>query len=306
MLITRSIVAYPELLLVIVSAAVGLIFGRPLRWVGDHQGINVLLAVLVLATAVTVSTDALSRLSASWRQLAVTLGIGVLVLPAVSWLASRVVAAGSLRNGIMVVGIAPCEIASVATTGLAGGDAALAAAVLIGSTVLSVALAGPILSLEAGHANVHPVHILVNLAIVVALPLAAGLALRARVGITEHWESVATWTATGALGGLVALVAAQVHLDTAYIAVLVAIVIIVATSAAIGLALGRTTSSERATSLLLTISMRDFAIAAGLAATAFGPSAAAPLGLYGVVVIVWGTAVAGYLRARRARSRPAP
>ena len=203
MLTTRSIVAYPDLLLVIASAAVGLTFGRPLRWVGDHQGINVLLAVLVLATAVTVSTDALSRLSASWRQLAVTLGIGVLVLPAVSWLASRVVAAGSLRNGIMVVGIAPCEIASVATTGLAGGDAALAAAVLIGSTVLSVALAGPVLSLEAGHANVHPVHILVNLAIVVALPLATGLALRAWVGITEHWESAATWTATGALGGLV-------------------------------------------------------------------------------------------------------
>ena len=33
------------------------------------------------------------------------------------------------------------------------------------------------------------------------------------------------------------------------------------------------------------------------------PRAAAPLGLYGVVVIVWGTAVAGGLRARPS---PAP
>ena len=44
--------------------------------------------------------------------------------------------------------------------------------------------------------------------------------------------------------------------------------------------------------------MRDFAIAAALAAAAFGPQAAAPLGLYGVAVLIWGTAAAGALRAR--------
>ena len=42
--------------------------------------------------------------------------------------------------------------------------------------------------------------------------------------------------------------------------------------------------------------MRDFAIAAGLAATAFGPAAAAPLGLYGVLVLIWGSAVVGSQR----------
>lgn len=34
--------------------------------------------------------------------------------------------------------------------------------------------------------------------------------------------------------------------------------------------------------------MRDFAIAADLAVAAFGPAAAAPLGLYGILVLVWG------------------
>ena len=42
--------------------------------------------------------------------------------------------------------------------------------------------------------------------------------------------------------------------------------------------------------------LRDFAIAAGIASAAFGAAAAAPLGLYGIVVLVWGTAVAGRLR----------
>jgi hypothetical protein len=45
--------------------------------------------------------------------------------------------------------------------------------------------------------------------------------------------------------------------------------------------------------------MRDFAIAAAIAAAAFGPAAAAPLGLYGILVLAWGTATAGVLRRRR-------
>lgn len=300
--VAKTVRAYPELLLVILAAAVGLAIGRPLRWVGNHQGINILLAVLVFATALTVSTDSLRRLSSSWRQLAAALALGVTVLPALSWAASHLVAAGSLRDGIMVIGIAPCEIASVATTALAGGEAALAAAVLIGSTALSVAFAGIILSLEVNHVHVQPVYILINLMIVVALPLAAGLVLGARSHLSEQQEAGANMTATGALAGLVALVASQVHLGAAYLGVLGAVVIIVAASALVGSALGRTTTPAQSTSLLLTISMRDFAIAAGLATAAFGPSAAAPLGLYGVVVIIWGTAVAGRLRSRRNRA----
>jgi predicted Na+-dependent transporter len=50
--------------------------------------------------------------------------------------------------------------------------------------------------------------------------------------------------------------------------------------------------------ILLTTSMRDFAIAAALAAAAFGPSAAAPLGVYGMAVLIWGTGSAGFMRAR--------
>jgi hypothetical protein len=55
--------------------------------------------------------------------------------------------------------------------------------------------------------------------------------------------------------------------------------------------------------MLLTTSMRDFAIVAGLAAVSFGPAAAAQLGLYGILVLVWGTAAAGFLRERPDRRR---
>jgi len=126
--------------------------------------------------------------------------------------------------------------------------------------------------------------VIVNLAVVVALPLAAGIALRCLVPVTARFlaaggaQRAAAWTAVATVAALVALVAAEVRLSAAYGAVAVA--------------------------LLLTTSMRDFAVAAALAAAAFGPRAAAPLGLYGVAVLVWGTAAAGFLRGRVARVGP--
>ena len=77
---------------------------------------------------------------------ALALLAGIVVLPALAWLVSRIVAEGPLRSGVLTIGLAPCEIASVATVAMAGGQSAVAAVMLIGSTILSVALAGPILT----------------------------------------------------------------------------------------------------------------------------------------------------------------
>jgi arsenite transporter len=311
----RSIAAgYPELIAVLAAAVLGLTVQRPLAWLAGHQGINVLLAILVFATAVTIDPAALRRLVSAWRSLVVALVVGITVLPALSWAVSRIVAAGSLRDGVLVVGLAPCEIASVATTAMAGGEAAVSAGVLIGSTVAAVALAGPILTLEAGRAGLSPGGIISNLALVVALPLAVGLAARAcaeapsrllaatRVLSTPRAERVASGTALAAVAALVALIAPEIRLSTAYLAVAAALVLFLLGSALVGRFLGARAARPTATALLLTTSMRDFAIAAGLAAAAFGPAAAAPLGLYGVAVLVWGTAVAGTLRQRTARA----
>jgi predicted Na+-dependent transporter len=330
----RSIAAgYPELIAVLAAAILGLTVQRPLAWLAGHQGINILLAILVFATAVTIDPAALGRLVSAWRSLVVALIVGITVLPALSWAVSRIVTAGSLRDGVLVVGLAPCEIASVATTAMAGGEAAVSAGVLIGSTVAAVALAGPILTLEAGRAGVSPGGIISNLALVVALPLALGLAARAcaevparsraqapardvrdrslsrllagaRVLSTPRAERVASRTALAAVAALVALIAAEIRLSAAYLAVAAALLLFLIGSALVGRALGARAARPTATALLLTTSMRDFAIAAGLAAAAFGPAAAAPLGLYGVAVLVWGTAVAGALRQRAARAEP--
>jgi BASS family bile acid:Na+ symporter len=307
----KRLAAYPELAAVLAAAAAGLLVQRPLAWLAAHQGINALLIVLVFATAVTIDPRALRRLTAAWRRILAAVLAGITVLPALSWAVAHLVPAGPLRDGVLVTGLAPCEIASVATTALAGGEAAVAAGVLIGSTLATVILAAPVLTLEAGHAGFSPAGVIGNLAVVVALPLAAGLALRswpgpaARALATGRAETAAARTALAVVAALVALVAAEVHLTAGYAAVAAALALFLAASAVVGRALGARSGRPTGSALLLTTSMRDFAIAAALATAAFGPQAAAPLGLYGVAVLIWGTAAAGTLRAR-ATSGPQP
>jgi BASS family bile acid:Na+ symporter len=300
----RLVAAYPELAAVLAAVTLGLCWQRPLAWLTARQGINALLIVLVLATAVTIDPGALRRLARSWRDVAVAVLAGITVLPALSWAVAQLVPAGPLRDGVLVTGLAPCEIASVATTALAGGEAAVAAGVLIGSTLATVALAALVLSLAAGHASFSPAGVIANLAVVVALPLAAGIILRcfipatARLLAADRAQRAAGWTAVAAVAALVALVAAEVRLSAAYGAVAAALALFLAGSAFVGRLLGARSTRPVGAALLLTTSMRDFAIAAALAAAAFGPVAAAPLGLYGVAVLIWGTAAAGFLRAR--------
>jgi predicted Na+-dependent transporter len=303
MRLRRLVAGFPELTAVLVAAVIGLTVQPPLAWLTARQGINVLLAILVFATAVTIEPAALRRLAAAWRPLLAALAVGISVLPALSWAVSLVVPAGPLRDGVMTAGLAPCEIASVATTAMAGGEAALAAGVLIGSTVIAIFAAGPILTLEAGHAGVRPADIGTTLALVVGLPLAAGIALRARArphgaALPARVEQAAALCALAAVAALVALIAAEVRLSARYLPAVLALLLFLAGSALAGRLLGARVRGPSATALLLTTSMRDFAIAAGLAAAAFGPAAAAPLGLYGILVLAWGTAVAGILRRR--------
>lgn len=298
--------ANPELIAVAGAAVVGLCVRRPVAWLAGHDGINALLVILVLATALTIDPTALRRLATAWPRVFAGVLAGVTVLPALSWAAAQLVPVGPLRDGVLVTGLAPCEIASVATTALASGETVVAAGVLIGSTLASVVLAAPILTLEVGHVDFSSSGVIENLAVVVALPLAAGIAARSTPGplgralAARRAQTAANRVAFTAVAALVALVAAEVHLTAGYAMVAAALTLFLAASAVLGRLLGVRSARPTGSALLLTTSMRDFAIAAALATATFGPPAAAPLGLYGVVVLIWGTAVAGVLRNRAA------
>ena len=294
---------YRELWIVLVAAAVAIVVPGPGRWLADHHGVDVALAALVLVTALAVPPGAAAALTRDRTRLLVALGLAAVVLPALGWVASRLVADQVLRRGVLALGVAPAEVASVATVGVAGGDTAAASGLLIGSTLLTVVLAGPVLGLVGGSASVDVGSVLVNLVLVIAAPLVVGLAVRNRLGRSPARERVETVGPVALVAVLVFLVASEVTFTRAYVGVVGALVVFLVGSTALGWALGRGADGPLATATVLTTGMRDFAIAAGIATAAFGAASAGPLGIYGVLVIPWGLAIAG---ARRRSNQAGP
>jgi predicted Na+-dependent transporter len=282
---------------VIVAAASGIAAPAPARRLASHHGIDVVLAVLVLASALTIPPGALAGLRPLGRRMLLVLGATTLVLPVLALLLSRFVTNPDLRDGVLAVGVAPAEVASLAVASIAGGEVALAAALLVASTLVSVLVAGPVLSLLAG-AEVSPTGVLGTLVVVVALPLVLGLVLRRPLRRWSDASVVAGVVSIVAVVGLVWLVSSQVELAASYVGVAVVFVAFISLSALGGALLARGLAPSMATAVVLDVSMRDFAVASGIAVAAFGPAAAGPLGLYGVLVMAWGAVAARLSRVR--------
>lgn len=286
------------LALVAAAAVAGWAMPRPGRMLDRHQAIDIVLAVLVFASAMTVPAGMAERVRALAPRLAVVALAGLVCLPSLAFGLSRLLAAGALRDGVLAVGVAPAEVASVAITGIAGGEVGAVAVLLVASTLTSVLAAGPILSLAGGH-GVSSLHVLISLLLVVGAPLLAGLALRRAVSGDRavHGFQVLSIVAVVAL---VWLVSAQARLSAAYAGLIGVLAALILASAGLGLLLGARLAGPARTAVVLHLSMRDFAVAGGIAVAAFGPAAAAPLGCYGVLVMAWGAAIARAAGAARA------
>jgi predicted Na+-dependent transporter len=285
---------------VLAVAALGIAEPAPGRAAAAGHGIDAALAVLVFATGLTLRLTDLAAVRRAGRRLVVVLVASTAGLPALAWAASLLVAPGALRSGVQAVGVAPAEVATVALCAIAGGEVAVCAALLVASTVITVLAAGPILSLLGSSAPVPVTGLLVNLLLVVGLPLAAGIGLRALRPPGERAEAGVRLLTVLALLALLWQVASQIRLDPAYGQVVGALAVFIAGSAGLGWALRSGLPGERATAVALPVGMRDFAVAAGIASAAFGPAAAAPLGAYGILVLLLGSAAALWLRRRPA------
>lgn len=291
--------------LVLFTAALGVSFPGPGRRADAADAILITLAVLVFCTGASMTFTEMGAIRTAGRRLAVVLAVTTISLPALAWLASRLVSGVALRGGILSAGLAPAEVASVALTGLAGGEAALAAGLLAASTAATVLLAGLILSLAGAHSSASQLGLLATLALVVALPLIAGSALRSADPFGGREQPVTRVLGTASLLVLLWLVASQLHLRVSDIRVLLALLVYLAGGVLLGWLLAIGASPGRRTAIVLPTAMRDFAVAAGIATSAFGAAAAAPLGIYGLLVLIFGTAMVYVARARRPRSADA-
>ncbi|HSS68772.1 MAG TPA: bile acid:sodium symporter [Nocardioidaceae bacterium] len=166
------------LVLVLVIATAGVAGPAPGRALAAGNGIDAALAVLVFATGLSLRLADLAAVRMAWRRIAVVLLVSTAALPVLAGAASQLIGDPVLRSGMQTAGVAPAEVATVALCVIAGGDAAVCAALLAASTIITVLAAGPILSLLGASVTVSSAGLLGNLAVVIALPLAAGVALR--------------------------------------------------------------------------------------------------------------------------------
>ncbi len=286
--------------LVLIFAGVGVIFPEPGRLLADHGAIFPTLAVLVFCTGSSMTFAEFDRFRHAFGRTALVLATTTAVLPLLAWLASRMVSAPPMRGGVLAAGVAPAEVASVALTGLAGGDVVLTAGLLTASTLLTVLVAGPILGVLGGQPAISPLALLSTLALVVALPLIAGSAIRTIDPFRGRDRAIVDFLAVASLLVLLWEIASQLRLDADYALVTGALLAFLAGAGVLGWLLTLGTPARQRVAVVLPTAMRDFAIAAGIAASAFGVAAAAPLGIYGVMVLAFG-AIAVSLSKRRLR-----
>src|SRR4051794_14943819 len=288
-------VAHAVLPLTLLAVAAALV--APSATVAGHS--DVLLAALVALPALGIEPrrlEVLRRRPAA--VLALSAGPFAVVVP-VAWAIGRLFD-GATRDGVLALGVAPTEVAAVGLVALAAADAVLALAAVAGSLVVSAAAGPVVLAAVGGSADVALGPLLGRFALVVLAPLAAGLAARAAVPALGRAER--EYAAGGALAVAALVYAALSGAAGAGGGELVSAALaggaFLAASAAAAL-VARRGGHDPAPAFCL--ALRDFAVAAALAARAFGPRAAVVAGVYGVMMLVAGAALAAAERRRVAR-----
>jgi len=299
----RALAAIPRVLTPLALLAAGLALIIPSGAVAARS--DLLLALLVLATALGISFADLRRLRDHASEVAFLSVAPLVALGALAWVIGRPFAP-PVRDGLLAVGLASSEIASVGLVALARADATIALGAVSGSLVAS-ALIGPLAigALAGASAHGNPGPLLARFSLVVIVPLIAGVAIRSRgpriAGADPEREGVAALTVAVLIYAALSGTHGAHHLAAA----LLASVAFLAVSAALAELWRRRASAATAVPGALTIAMRDFAVAAALATQAFGTRAGAVPGVYGVVMLVGGTIAAGRVERVGRGSPPA-
>src|ERR1700744_3452165 len=173
---SRTLATLPRRLIPLTALAAVLAIAFPSATLARHS--DLLLAVLVLATAMGITAGELVALRRHAVAVAVLSVVPMIVLFAAAWAVGRPFDT-DIRHGLLAVGASSAEVASVGLVALAGARATIALGAVGGSLVVS-ALLGPVALGVSGGASGHggTGHLLGRFALVVIVPLIVGVAIR--------------------------------------------------------------------------------------------------------------------------------
>ena len=293
----RPLSRVTEALLPLAAAAAALALVAPSTGLSERS--DLVLAALVLFTALGIQPKQLLGLRRRAGAVTALVVVPFVLLAPLAWLVSLLFS-GAVSEGVLALGVSATEVAAVGLVAIAGGSTVLALGALTGSLVLA-ALAGPLLlgALAGADADVAVGELVGRFSLVVLVPLAAGLLIRAGSPGLDRAEPQLAGLATLALVVLVyAAMSGAGEGSELLEAAAASALFLAATAALVACWVVLAPTELRATGALV-IELRDFAVAAALAGQAFGPSAATVSGVYGVLMLLLGAAAAQWLPRRR-------
>lgn len=283
----RRATALNPLPVTVLALAAGLVL--PSRTLA--RGDEVILAALVLAVALTIDPSRLRAPIRAWPRIAAAAVLPLFTLLPVA-VGLGLLFEGPEREGLLALGLSSTEVAAAALAGLAGGSAPVTLAIVVLSLFLTAG-AAPLLAPLVARSSIGPGFLLVRFSLVVALPLAAGLASRAR-GRLREMERGAERASPILLGLLVYAVVSGLRSPTELGGAVLAGVLFLGASVFLALALRPLLGDLRSGGFAY--ALRDFAVAAVLAGQLGTPGAEATTAVYGPLMLIAAAGAAAILR----------
>lgn len=258
---------------------------------------TLVLAVMIGSVSLTISVEQFRRIDA--RTLALVL-VGHAAMPFLAfWIARALGLAPALTVGFVVLGAVTPELVTPVMTELAGGDIALSTTALVLVGVGSVAFVPAVVALLVGGADVPTVPIVEQLVVAVVAPMTVAVGARAwrpdRVArYDDYYPAVSAVMVVLIIGGVTAANAAALRSNTSLLAgVGVGAVALNGLGYGVGFLVGRGAARPARIASVLTVGMRDFAVAAALVVAAGLPTVASlPAVAFGVVEMATSAALA--------------
>lgn len=273
--------------------------------------VAIMVAFLVFAVSLDLTWDHFRRIGKNPKATIVGLIGQILLLPAVAWAVGRyMVDIPSVAMGLLLVACCPSGALSNYLTSVAKGDLALSVTISALSTILAVPLTPLIFAFWASQnpaikellhtVKIDPKQVVIGLTIMLALPVIAGMLIRAKRPALA--DKMRVWVRRGAIL-IFAVVVAMVFGSNMKIltkfaaAALLPVVIAFAGSMLLGWVVAwaaRVNAPDRR-AITLEIGLQNVAMALGLS-IAFFPGltgAAVTCAMWGVVHVVGGLALAG-------------
>ena len=276
-----------EYLLLWILLSVGLGIAVPQLAVVTRAS-TVILAVMIGSISLTLSVEQFRQIDL--RTLGLVL-VGHVTMPFLAFGVARSLGLSpELTVGFVVLGAVTPELVTPVMTELADGDTALSTTALIVIGVGSVGFIPAVVALLVGGVDVPTLPIVEQLIVAVVAPMLVAVGARAvqpdRVGTYDgYYPAVSATMVVLIIGGVTAANATVIRSNLSLLAgVGVGVVVLNGLGYGLGFLLGRRGSRSTRIASVLSIGMRDFAVAAALVIAAGLPTIASlPAVAFGVV-----------------------